>query len=77
MQTLAELSECFQLYAVCDQCQRVARVDINTLMEKEGGDYPIDRIRMRLYCTTCRKRTQALRIVYVGPGGKAAHFRYR
>ena len=36
-----------------------------------------DRVRMRLSCTRCGKRSQALRIVYVGPEGRNAEFRYR
>ncbi len=76
MQTLQELAQAFRLYGVCEPCKRVAAVDINRLIETEGGDYPVDRIRMRLYCRQCRQRTQALRIVYVGPEGRAASFRY-
>ena len=76
MQTLAELQECFQLYAVCEDCQRMAEVDIPRLIELEGGDYRVDRVRLRLLCTTCKQRSHALRIVYVGPGRRSASFRY-
>ena len=76
MQTLQQLAEAFRLYAVCEACQRVANVDLGALIEREGGDYPIDRVRMRLSCTGCGKRSQALRIVYVGPEGRNAEFRY-
>ena len=76
MQTLQELEACFQLYAVCEACQRVVRVDLQRLIQTEGGDYPLDRIRMRLACQTCRARSRALRIVYVGEHGKASAFRY-
>ncbi len=76
MQTLAELVERFQLYAVCEQCHRVVCVDLPNLIEREGCDYPLDRVRMRLYCSKCRRRSQALRIVYTGAEGKAALFRY-
>ncbi len=76
MQTLKELADCFQLYAVCERCQRVAPLDLATLIEAEGPAYPVDRVRMRLKCTDCDVRSQALRIVYVGPEGRAAAFRY-
>ena len=76
MRTLAELVESFQLYAVCEPCQRVVKCDIPQLIDREGPDYPIERLRMRLHCTVCRSRSQALRIVYVGPDGKASGFRY-
>ena len=76
MQTLADLAESFQLYAVCEPCGRVNEVNIKQLIDQNGGAYPIDRIRMRLYCNSCRTRSQALRIVYVGPGRKSAAFRY-
>jgi hypothetical protein len=76
MQTLAELIESFQLYAVCETCNRVEEVPIDQLIKTNGGDYPIDRIRMRLYCRECQSRSQALRIVYVGPNRKSASFRY-
>ena len=76
MQTLQQLAEAFRLYAVCEACQRVANVDLAALIEREGGDYPLDRVRMRLSCTGCGKRSQALRIVYVGPEGRNAEFRY-
>lgn len=76
MQTLQDLVHAFRLYAVCESCQRVAVVDLSALIEAEGGDYPIDRVRMRLYCKQCTSRSQALRIVYVGPQGRASGFRY-
>ena len=51
-------------------------VNLQSLVEKLGADYPIDRVRMRLRCNACQQRTGGVRIVYVGPGGKAASFRY-
>ena len=76
MRTLQELTHAFRLYAVCEPCSRVALVDLDALIEREGGSYPIDRVRMRLKCEQCRQRSQALRIVYVGPEGRASGFRY-
>lgn len=77
MQTLAQLADSFQLYGVCEHCRRVAEIDLDKLMASEGADYTLDRVRMRLWCTTCRQRSHSLRIVYVGPGRKSAAFRYR
>ncbi len=76
MQTLAELQECFQLYAVCEPCDRLSEVDIAQLIEQNGATYRIDRVRLRLSCQQCRTRTEAMRIVYVGPNRKVASFRY-
>ena len=76
MKTLIDLLECFQLYAVCDPCQRMENVDVPKLIDALGEDYPIDRVRMRLKCNECKQRTHSVRIVYVGPEGKAASFRY-
>ncbi len=77
MQTLAELLESFQLYAVCEPCQRVVCVDVEKIIAQEGGRYPIQRLRGRLLCNHCGQRSNALRIVYVGPDAKASGFRYR
>ena len=76
MQSIGELTTSFHLYAVCEPCQRVRKVDLNALVAQEGADYPIDRVRARLFCNQCRNRSHALRIVYVGPEGKASGFRY-
>jgi len=76
METLGSLIKCFELYAVCEECQRVVGVDLHKLMRAEGADYPIDRVRMRLYCEKCQSRSQALRIVYVGPARRVAGFWY-
>ena len=76
MQTLAELRESFQLYAVCEPCQRVQEVSLTKLIQTNGASYRIDRVRLRLYCTQCETRSGALRIVYVGPNRRAASFRY-
>ena len=76
MQTLQDLSATFRIYGVCEPCQRVKAVDLAGLLEKEGKDYPVERIRMRLWCSQCRQRSRAMRIVYVGPEGRTATFRY-
>ncbi len=76
MKALGELLESFALYAVCDTCRRTAPVDLTLLIDKYGPEYLIDDVRQRLFCNTCKVRTQALRIVYIGPQGRAKSFRY-
>ena len=76
MQTLQDLAIAFRLYGVCEPCQRVEAVNLEALIKQEGGDYPLDRVRMRLHCRSCKQRSQALRIVYVGPEGRASGFHY-
>ena len=76
METLGELIQSFQLYAVCEPCQRVREVDVATLIERHGAQLPIQDVRGRLRCTACGARTGGVRIVYVGPCRRAASFRY-
>ena len=76
MQTLAELQEAFQLYAVCEPCHRVQEVSLTDLIAANGPEYRLDRVRLRLFCTACQQRSGALRIVYVGANRRAASFRY-
>jgi hypothetical protein len=42
-----------------------------------GADYPVTRLRDRLRCSNCNRRTRDLRIVYVGPDANASGFHYR
>ena len=76
METLGELIQSFQLYAVCEPCQRVKEVDVPRLIELQGAHVPIQDVRLRLRCSACGERTGGIRIVYVGPGRRAASFRY-
>ena len=76
MQTLQDLIHAFRLYGVCEPCKRVAVVDMPAVIEREGEDYPVERVRMRLKCNSCGQRSQSIRIVYVGPEGRASGFRY-
>ena len=76
MQTLADLAESFHLYGVCESCRRVKQLPLQQLIAAEGADASVDQIRLRLTCRACGQRSQALRIVYVGPGGRSASFRY-
>ena len=77
MQTIGELAESFHLYGVCEPCDRVVQVDVHNLIEKLGADYPMPAVRKKLRCGQCNRLTENLRIVYVGPDGKAAAFRYQ
>ncbi|MEM7079371.1 MAG: hypothetical protein AAF513_12155 [Pseudomonadota bacterium] len=76
MKAVGELLESFALYAICDDCLRCEPLDLQALIDEVGADYPIERIRLRLRCNACNQRTQGIRIVYIGPQGKAAGFRY-
>ena len=76
MQTLSELIECFHLYGVCEPCDRMEQIDLQKLVEHYGPNYPVQEIRKRVRCDGCGQRTENLRIVYVGPEGRAATFRY-
>ena len=77
MQTLSELVESFHLYGVCEPCDRMEQIDLAALVERFGADYPMQKVRAGLRCGQCGARTENLRIVYVGPEGRAAGFRYR
>ncbi|MDP6376379.1 MAG: hypothetical protein QF921_03430 [Pseudomonadales bacterium] len=77
MQTLADLKDSFHLYAVCVTCKRMKSLTIVKLMDALGADYPVTRLRDRLRCKQCYRRTGDLRIVYVGPDANAAGFHYR
>jgi hypothetical protein len=77
MKTLGDLSECFQLYAVCTDCERMEPVSIPALIDSCGPHLLIDEVRRRLRCRGCGTRTGDIRIVYVGEKGKLAGFHYR
>lgn len=77
MNVLSDLLVAFQLYAVCSDCQRMEAVDLPALCEQIGGTTPIAAVRMRLRCRGCHKRTEDIRIIYVGEGAKLSGFYYR
>jgi len=52
-------------------------LDIEKLIVRLGGDFPITGVRDRLRCTSCNIRSQDVRIVFVGPPGKRVIFQYR
>ena len=77
MHSLNDLVESFHLYAECERCQRSVQLDIEKLIVRLGGDFPITGVRDRLRCTSCNIRSQDVRIVFVGPPGKRVIFQYR
>ena len=77
MTTLNDLLECFQLYAVCVDCERMERMDLQGLIDRYGEDLTIDSFRRRSRCRCCGRRTGDIRIVYVGENGKLAGFHSR
>ena len=66
MQTLADLSLSFQLYAVCVPCQRMERLPLAGLIDRLGPEFLVTDLRSKLRCKRCQARTEDLRIVYVG-----------
>lgn len=52
------------------------QLDIAQLIAVFGPETSIDSIRKRLVCNRCGRRTKNIRVVYRGPAGGAAAFRY-
>lgn len=77
MQSLSDIVESFNLYAVCEPCQRQTRLDVAKLIEHLGGETQVHKMRSRLKCRICSTRTEDLRIVYVGRKDQEAIFQYR
>ncbi len=77
MPLLSELIRCFQLYAVCADCERMTSVCMKKLTDQLGPKTTVDDVRLRLKCQQCGKHTADVRIVYVGPCSSAAGFHYR
>jgi len=48
-----------------------------TLLERFGASVTLTDIRARLRCRECGARSHELRVVYVGPEGRAVVFQYR
>ncbi|MAR28268.1 hypothetical protein OBB00_07515 [Gammaproteobacteria bacterium] len=77
MQSLSDLADSFHLYAVCETCQRQTKLDLETLIERLGGNTQVHTMRSKLRCRVCHTRTEDLRIVYVGKKDQEAIFQYR
>ena len=77
METLEDLKSHFELYAVCIECGRMQRVDLAAAIERLGDAATVADVRARVRCSACNRRTQDIRIVYVGPDGASRGFHYR
>jgi ribosomal protein L37E len=77
METLADLASHFELYAVCIECGRMERLDLPPMIERLGEAATVADVRARVRCRDCGRRTNDIRIVYVGPCGSARGFHYR
>ena len=71
-----DLVESFHLYVECERRQRSA-LDIEKLIVRLGGDFPITGVRDPVIARKCNIRSQDVRIVFVGPPGKRVIFQYR
>ena len=77
MQILSDLVDSFHLHAICEECQRNTRLDINALIKKLGGQTKVKQVRSKLRCSVCKVHTKDIRVVYVGAINKRAIFQYR
>ncbi|MFM7119949.1 MAG: hypothetical protein ACKOZX_06830 [Gammaproteobacteria bacterium] len=77
MQPLSELVDRFAVYALCLPCGRMEALDVAGLLQRLGASSTLDDLRPRLRCRVCGMRSQELRVVYVGPAGRAIVFQYR
>ncbi len=68
MNTLAEIPPSFRVYGVCADCQRMELVDHLSVVETQG-DMTIEYLRQKVKCMSCGKRSEDIRIVYVGKTG--------
>jgi hypothetical protein len=65
---LSSIPDSFKLYAVCAACERMEEVDRLAVIEK-SGDMTVKYFRTKVRCSECGKRTEDIRIVYVGKTG--------
>ena len=75
--TLADLLDAFELFAVCTSCHKTEQLNLQVLCDQRGRGYSIEAVRQRVRCTDCGRRTQDIRIVYIGQCGGASGFHYR
>ena len=73
---MGELASNFELYGLCTMCKRMPQLNIAQLIRVFGAQTSINDIRKRLVCNRCGRRTENIRVVYRGPSGGAAQFRY-
>lgn len=77
MQRLVDLQACFRVYALCVPCGRMEPVDLGAALAHLGDRATVADLRARVRCRTCGRRTEDVRIVYLGPEGREASFKYR
>ena len=77
MQSLRDLIDSFNLYAVCEACQRQTKLNVQKLIQHLGAETQVHRMRSKLRCRGSGTRTEDLRIVYVGQKDQEAIFQYR
>ena len=68
LSTLADLTQSYRLYGVCNACHRMERVNLIKLSMALGAAFPIMRIKTKLRCHECRSKDCGIRIVWVGNG---------
>lgn len=54
---LRDLRKWHRLRVTCQQCDRVARLDVEQLQRKLGGDIMLGTLERRLTCQKCRRRS--------------------
>ena len=77
MQKLTDLVDSFQIYGLCIPCGRMEALPLADIIYQEGPDITLQDLRGRLRCRCCGRRSEDLRVVYVGREGVAAAFHYR
>ena len=77
MQSLRDLIDSFNLYAVCESCQRQTKLNVQKLIKHLGAETQVHKMRSKLRCRVCGTHTKDLRIVHVGQKDQEAIFQYR
>lgn len=77
MQKLTDLVDSFQIYGLCIPCGRMEALPLADIIYQEGPDITLQDLRGRLRCRCCSRRSEDIRVVYVGPKGAVAGFHYR
>ena len=77
MQKLTDLVDSFQVYGLCIPCGRMEPLPLRELIARHGPAITLDRVRGRLRCRCCGRRSRELRVIYVGPAGATTSFHYR
>jgi len=76
MTRLGDIQQHFRLYGLCVPCGRMAPLPLEDLLRRCGPQITVGRIRERVRCRCCGRRTREVRLVYVGPDG-STRFHHR